>query len=145
MSMNCPSQALLAPTQPRRTFSLEQANAALCYVKPVVEDICQSYQQAVRVQHRLEFPFPDDDLEQLRGRYEQTVAMLNRFVDELMQVGVELRDYEHGLVDFPAVCAGRVVMLCWRRGEQRINTWHDHESGCTDRRDIATLGQAVFA
>jgi hypothetical protein len=143
--MNCPSQALLAPTRPRRTFSLEQANRALCYVGPVVEDICASYHQAVRMQHRLEFPFPDDDPEHLRCQYEQTVATLNRYVDELMQVGVELRDYEHGMVDFPAVSQGRVVMLCWRRGERRINTWHDPESGCMDRRDIATFDEVVVA
>lgn len=44
-----------------------------------------------------------------------------------------VKDVERGLVDFPAIIGGREVFLCWERGEDDIEFWHDIDSGYAGR------------
>lgn len=44
-----------------------------------------------------------------------------------------IKDLERGLVDFPAILAGREVFLCWEQGEDDIEFWHDLDSGYAGR------------
>ena len=57
---------------------------------------------------------------------------LARFRD----AGIVLRDLERGLVDFPAIRAGREVYLCWIEGEPEIGFWHDLEAGFEGRKPL---------
>ena len=51
-------------------------------------------------------------------------------MSELEALGVQLKDFERGLVDFPALRDGRVVLLCWQLGEgDELEWWHDMETG----------------
>ena len=71
----------------------------------------------------------------MQGLIDQMAAGVAR-IDGL---GLTLRDIEHGLVDFPALVAGRQVWLCWQRGEPAIGFWHDLETGFSGRRPLAEL------
>ncbi len=51
-------------------------------------------------------------------------------------LGLELRDIDAGLVDFPCQRDGRVVYLCWRYGEDAIRFWHDLDAGFAGRRPL---------
>jgi hypothetical protein len=55
---------------------------------------------------------------------------------ELQAVEIVLRDLDRGLVDFPALRDGREVFLCWEEGEDRVEYWHDLESGYGGRQPI---------
>jgi len=123
----------------RRHFTLAEANRALPYITRVVRDIRATYSQAVAVQQQLDQPLPGDDIDALRGEYERIIETLNGFVDELNDVGVELKDYEIGLVDFLTEHEGRDVCLCWRHGEETIESWHELDAGYAGRRDVAEL------
>ncbi len=123
----------------KKYFSLDEANRALPFVRRVVTDICEAYRRAVGLQHKMEFPLPDQDTDQLRDEYETLMTRLNDLVDELSLVGVELKDYDKGLVDFPAIHEDREVNLCWMLDEPQITAWHEVDAGYTGRRDIATL------
>jgi hypothetical protein len=46
---------------------------------------------------------------------------------------IQLKDLERGLIDFPAVMAGREVFLCWEQDEEDIEFWHDLETGFAGR------------
>jgi len=50
-----------------------------------------------------------------------------------------LKDYEMGLIDFPAVHQGREVYLCWKLGEKQIVAWHEVDAGFSGRRDVKEL------
>ncbi len=139
MTVKNDAKAIDASDLGKRYFTLEEANRALPYVARITEDIRTAYRRAVAIQQRLELPMPDDDADELRHEYDNAVAQLRTYVDELQQVGVELKDYDHGLVDFPAIHDGRKVLLCWRRGEEAILAWHELESGFAGRRDISEL------
>ncbi len=46
---------------------------------------------------------------------------------------IQLKDLERGLLDFPAIMAGREVFLCWEQDEDHIEFWHDLEAGYSGR------------
>lgn len=49
---------------------------------------------------------------------------------ELEALGVQLKDFDRGLIDFPALRDGRVVLLCWQLGEgDELEWWHDMDAG----------------
>ncbi len=50
---------------------------------------------------------------------------------------------QHGLLDFPTTWEGRWVHLCWRRGEPRVQAWHEVDEGCAARRPV-TLEQRTW-
>jgi len=140
MSAN-PSTAAIAhpPRKGRKYFTPHEANRALPFVRRVVHDIVECYRQAVRIRRSIEHGHPDFTLQQLRDQYEQQMDRLNTLIGELHLVGVELKDFERGLIDFPAVFQGREVYLCWQRGEAEVSTWHEIDAGYATRQDLSRL------
>ena len=129
----------------RRTFTVEQANRTLPYVRRVVEDIVRTYE---RWQDRLrEFevvaaasaatPEVAAQAEALQRDVQGLAADIDRFGAELEQVGVRIEGYDHGRVDFPAEVEGRRVYLCWRLGEPSVQHWHELDTGFGARRPLA--------
>ena len=50
--------------------------------------------------------------------------------------GVQVKDLDTGLIDFPTLYKGREVLLCWKLGEERIAYWHGVEEGFRGRKAI---------
>ncbi len=80
-----------------------------------------------------------DDLRLTRLRMQGLIDQMAAGVARIDGLGLTLRDIEHGLVDFPALVAGRQVWLCWQHGEPAIGFWHDLETGFSGRRPLAEL------
>src|SRR6187401_2859731 len=80
-----------------------------------------------------------DDLRLTRLRMQGLIDQMAAGVARIYALGLTLRDIEHGLVDFPALVAGRQVWLCWQHGEPAIGFWHDLETGFSGRRPLAEL------
>jgi len=57
-------------------------------------------------------------------------------VREINSHGIEVKDFERWLCDFPHMRDGRVVFLCWQRGEDSIQWWHDVEAGFAGRQPL---------
>lgn len=55
---------------------------------------------------------------------------------EIDSIGVQVKDIDIGLLDFPCVVEGRVVLLCWKMGETSIAHWHSQEEGFAGRKPI---------
>jgi hypothetical protein len=62
-----------------------------------------------------------------RQRRETTSKLLRQAVEEIVEMGVQIKDIETGLVDFPTRFRGREVYLCWKLGESAIEYWHGEE------------------
>src|SRR3569832_538840 len=66
--------------------------------------------------------------------YAQALTKLTSTIGELEALGVQLKDFERGLVDFPSLRDGRVVLLCWQMGEgDELEWWHDVDAGFAGR------------
>ncbi len=72
-----------------------------------------------------------------KARFDALVEDMHAELSRLTDMGIVLRDLESGLVDFHTLRDGRIVFLCWRRGEDAITHWHDIESGFAGREPIA--------
>ncbi len=77
------------------------------------------------------------------GGMEGGTAYVNRLYNigllttELHNLGVELKDYSRGLIDFPSLRGDRLVLLCWQLGEnERIEWWHEPEAGFAGRQPL---------
>jgi len=81
----------------------------------------------------------DPELRRLRLRMRGIVDQMQADVAWLDDRDIALRDIASGLLDFPALVAGRPVWLCWRLGEDRVAFWHDADAGFTGRRLLADL------
>lgn len=57
-------------------------------------------------------------------------------LQQLAQLGVECKGIEEGLIDFPCLLEDRVVYLCWRQGEDRIEHWHELDDGYASRKPL---------
>src|ERR1041385_9081904 len=111
-----------------RKFTLEQANKALPLVKRIVADIVRTHGQAVAVKQSLDQALAREKAA-LQNQLDDAVDRLSALVDELGEVGVELKDYESGLVDFVGRHEGRDVYLCWKLGEEKVLFWHELGAG----------------
>jgi hypothetical protein len=55
---------------------------------------------------------------------------------EIDSIGVQVKDIDIGLLDFPCEVDGRIVLLCWKMGEGSITHWHSPEEGFAGRKPI---------
>lgn len=68
--------------------------------------------------------------------YLSEVQQLNRRLQHLNDLGVQIKDLDKGLVDFPHWREGEEVFLCWHLGEESIRYWHSLESGFPGRESL---------
>jgi hypothetical protein len=55
---------------------------------------------------------------------------------EIDSIGVQVKDLNIGLLDFPCEVEGQIVLLCWKLGEKAITHWHGTEEGFAGRKPI---------
>lgn len=68
------------------------------------------------------------------GNYVKALYEIGKITTHLHDMGIQLKDYSRGLIDFPSMRDGRVVLLCWQLGEDEIiEWWHELEAGFSGR------------
>lgn len=71
------------------------------------------------------------------SNYVQNLYEIGRITTELNDLGIQLKDYSRGLIDFPSLREGRIVLLCWQLGEnEQIEWWHEQEGGFAGRKPL---------
>jgi len=117
-----------------KLFTIEEANALL----PSVREILQRIQGSRRrlATYRRQAKLAAEGAEQGGGGmvggslYATFLTQFTTEMSELEALGVQLKDFDRGLVDFPSLRDGRVVLLCWQLGEgDELEWWHDMEAG----------------
>lgn len=118
-------ESSLAVVRRRKHFTLQHANRTLPLVRRIVADVVATHARASELHNKLDYSMPRDRREQLEAELEVVVQRLDNLVDELTEIGCEIKDYRLGLVDFATRHNGRDIYLCWRLGEDRITRWHE--------------------
>lgn len=71
------------------------------------------------------------------AEYVKALYDIGKITTELHDLGIQLKDYNRGLIDFPCMRDGRVVLLCWQLGEdEKIEWWHELETGFAGRKPL---------
>jgi hypothetical protein len=81
----------------------------------------------------------DPEVRVLRLRMQGVIDQMQAGVARIDELGVTLREIETGLIDFPALVAGRQVWLCWRLGEDDVAWWHELGDGFGGRQALSEL------
>jgi hypothetical protein len=131
-----------------RFFTPEQANAALEVVRPLVERLVDARKRLVHIAGRLEEVegrvsgngggLDPERVRELQDRAAEAANDIAGLVSELEEVGIQVKDLDQGLIDFPALHPERdeTVLLCWRLGEDAVGYWHGVEEGFAGRKAL---------
>jgi hypothetical protein len=71
-----------------------------------------------------------------RAEHDKAVQETKDTLAEIDSIGVQVKDLEKGLLDFPSVMDGKTVLLCWKLGEPSIAHWHTEEEGFAGRKPL---------
>ena len=125
-------------------FTPAEANSALDEVRPLVERMVAARARLRELQGEQR-----EMVQVIAGNgsgYAVNDARTDEFADEatelescveqLVELGVQVKDSDAGLVDFPAIRHGEEVLLCWQVGEHAVEWWHDLESGFAGRSPV---------
>ncbi|MCS6800691.1 MAG: DUF2203 domain-containing protein [Chloroflexota bacterium] len=130
---------------PSRYFTVEQANRLLPQLVPLLEELRALKRQLDRVggEHlRLQEKARTNgynraaEIADVGGQLERLINETNDRIARLNALGVELKDIEMGLVDFPSLRHNRRIYLCWKLGEPSVQYWHTVEEGYAGRQPI---------
>lgn len=143
-----------------KLFTLPQANATLPLVRAIVTDLVRLARDVEERRQRLALSnagrqarggdaahYSDhlyrNEIEQIETELENDLDQLREYLRELQELGVEAKDPFVGLVDFPCEMNGRVVYLCWKLGEPRIEHWHELDAGFAGRQPLPGPAQSA--
>lgn len=124
-----------------RTYTLEEANALIPQVRAVLLQLAVEQRKmdaAHAAMHAQLSGNGDPGSSAAADRLEREAAGIGEgmrtLVDLLDGLGVQLRDPEMGLVDFPGERDGKPVWLCWRLADPAVAFWHGTDEGYASRR-----------
>jgi hypothetical protein len=130
-----------------RTFTLQEAQNLL----PVLESLLRTAMDGKKLIEAV-----DNELQELAHRVlmsggllvnvvhmarrkaerEKAIRRVKDTLAEINAIGVQVKDIEIGLLDFPCKVEGRIVLLCWKLGERGITHWHTSSEGFAGRKPV---------
>jgi hypothetical protein len=132
-----------------KTFTLHEANRLIPQVRQGLQEVAEVLERLRHVRDQLmdlRIVWGDQvedascadhgEYVAFRDQFTALEAQLRQRMERVTDLGCEVKDPDVGLVDFYADRGGRVVFLCWRKGEDDIRYWHTLEDGFAGRRPI---------
>ncbi len=124
-----------------KLFTIEEANSLLPSVRPIVKSIQRSHRRLTSFQTTANHAAAGAESGgggMVQGsKYARLLVDLSLGAGQLESLGVQLKDYSQGLIDFPTMRDGRVVLLCWKADEgDELEWWHDLEAGFGGRQPL---------
>jgi hypothetical protein len=123
-------------------FSLEEANAALDVIRPLIQEI-QNIRLSILANRPEIWPAIERSAgnggNPALGRTVRDFERLDDLVHRVLATGAQIKDINTGLLDFLAWRDEHEVYLCWKHGEQEIQFWHELNAGFAGRQPIATF------
>jgi hypothetical protein len=130
-----------------RTFSLEEAQTLL----PILESLLRTAIEGKKLIEKVDAEFQETAhrvflnggtllnvvrLARRKAQREKAVQRVKDAVAEIDATGVQVKDLDIGLLDFPCRVEGEIILLCWKLGEKAITHWHSTEEGFAGRKPI---------
>jgi hypothetical protein len=123
------------PWHYKKHYTLEEARALLPKVRKWLDRLNHLRAELEKQDKRLEnLMAGGNDLGgSLVNSWIRNLADLKALLLEFHQRDIQIKDLARGLLDFPAIIAGKEVFLCWEQGEDDIEFWHDLDTGYAGR------------
>ena len=130
-----------------KTFTLEEAQALLPLMESLLKRAIESKGLAQDVETKLAelgrriylsggMRVNVAEAGKMRTEMEAHLKRVRESIAEIDAIGVQVKDVDSGLLDFPCRLEDQVVLLCWRMGEAAIEHWHTLEDGFKGRRPL---------
>lgn len=130
-----------------KTFTLEEAQSLLPVLESLLKRAVESKKSADEIEAGLSelarriyvsggMRVDVAHVARLRGAMDGHLQRARETVAEIDSIGVQVKDLEAGLLDFPCRLDDQVVLLCWRMGESSIEHWHTVEAGFQGRQPL---------
>ena len=132
---------------PERTFTLSEAQSLL----PILESLLRSAMESKKLIEQVDAELQEVahrvflnggtllqvvPLARRKAERQRALQRVKDAVAEIHATGVQVKDLDIGLLDFPCVVEGEVVLLCWKLGEKDITHWHSTTEGFAGRKPI---------
>ena len=130
-----------------RTFTLAEALDLLPTIKGIVRKAIEAKQRMEEIDAQFQkvnqrilmhggLLLDIEPLARLRAERDKLTQSVADTMAEITAMGVQVKDISIGLLDFPCLVEGKIVLLCWRQGEETINYWHGVDEGFVGRKLI---------
>jgi len=130
-----------------RTFTLEEAQSLLPVLESLLKRAIEGRRSAQTAEsglnemaQRIYFAggirVNTAEVARLRAEMDSQLKRVQESIAEIDAIGVQVKDLEAGLLDFPCRIDDEVVLLCWRMGEPAIEHWHTMEAGFQGRQPV---------
>jgi hypothetical protein len=130
-----------------KTFTLDEAQSLLPVLESLLKRAIDGKQAAEEVESKLSelgrriylsggMRVDLPDAARQRAEMEAHLERVRESIAEIDSIGVQVKDLDTGLLDFPFRLDEEIVLLCWRMGETAIEHWHTVESGFQGRQPV---------
>jgi hypothetical protein len=129
-----------------RYFTLDEANAAVDELRPVVERMVEHRRRFVAARDRRGDlteqagsnggDLTPTDFAEVEQALEAEATELARCIEQIQSAGALVKDLDQGLLDFPALRDGEEILLCWHLGEDEIAFFHGTDEGFAGRKPL---------
>jgi hypothetical protein len=130
-----------------KTFTLDEAQSLLPVLESLLKRAIEGKREAEEVESGLSelarriylsggMRVDVGKVAKLRAEMETHLQRVRESIGEIDSIGVQVKDIDTGLLDFPYRLDDQLVLLCWRMGETSIEHWHTVESGFKDRQPV---------
>jgi hypothetical protein len=123
------------PNRFEKHYTREEARALLPQVRGWLKRLVQLRAELEQIEERLSaLAAPGRDLGgELINQWVRALAGIQQILVEFFRREIQIKDLDRGLIDFPAILAGKEVFLCWEQGEADVEFWHDLDAGFAGR------------
>jgi hypothetical protein len=130
-----------------KTFTIDEAQSLLPVLEALLKRAIEGKQAAEKIESDLTdlarriylsggMRVDGSSVVKQRAELEEHLKRVRETVAEIDEIGVQVKDIDSGLLDFPCRLDDQVVLLCWRMGETTIEHWHTVESGFKGRQPV---------
>jgi hypothetical protein len=130
-----------------RTFTLEEAHTLL----PILESLLKQAIQGKKLIEEVDAELQETahrvflsggmllnvvHLARRKAEREKAIRCVKDALAEIDATGVQVKDLDIGLLDFPCKVEGEILLLCWKLGEAEITHWHGTNEGFAGRKPV---------
>ena len=125
-------------------FTPIKANSILPEVRLRFAKILNQRERILELQSELSLTVEEDNNHEkffnIKNQVNKSISELYKQIEELEEMGILIKSFEEGLIDFPAKRFDDEVWLCWKLGEDKVKFWHSKDEGFRGRKPLSIKG-----